>query len=122
MGQRDDRHRQMVDDGERHGARRLSGIPSITIERTPVNDLCVILSLIAPTRQMAASLADPATFLERYAPELEMATRLIRARVESAAAAGAVVPSSGPPTSPDTTPEGIASDPRQSQNLGSLLR
>jgi hypothetical protein len=122
MRRRDDQHRQMLDSGESQGDRRASGIPSITIERTLVNDLCVILSLIAPTRQVAAGLADPATFLEQYAPELEMAARLIRARVESFEAAGAVAPPSGPARSPDAARERIASAPRQSQNLGSLLR
>jgi hypothetical protein len=84
-------------------------MPRLTIERTPVNDVRVILDALLPARTLATLVRDPAALAGEYRAELRAianaaALRLSHLAVHPADANRAPTPNAGPTRAPEANP------------------
>lgn len=85
-------------EGHRAGG---GGLPRIVIERTPANDVYLVLTGLGLGPEAEQALADPVGFVAAHRAEVRTVARIIQARVEAAGyrPGGAVAPVPAAPAS-----------------------
>lgn len=98
-------------------------LPRLAIERTPANDVYLLLSGLGLDAEAEGVLADPLGSLAAHWAEVATVIRLVQARVASASAGDA--PGPGPPRGPagrPSTPSRAGRRPARRDEAGRPLR